>query len=220
MRTLGDHLFKAGYSVYGARLALGGEVSAASQEASKGAGLRWARFGRKHQGGARTGYNWERCLSDAEVVLGAVLTFSRNTYAVGFSFGATVALNLMQRFPLRGAVLIAPALFPVKDGRYIAFKLVRSVAPFAAKGIVPREYSLLEFVEKTRTRLTKIQQPILVIHAARERIISARSLRFLKGISENPKSRFELLDSDKHVIIRGDEAQKVFRLCSDFLRES
>ena len=84
---------------------------------------------------------------------------------------------------------------------------------------MPREYTLLEFVERTRTRLQKIPQPILVIHAAHEKIVSARSLRFLQGISANPKSRFELLDSNRHVLIRGADSQKVFKLCADFLRE-
>ena len=220
MRSLGDHLFKTGYTVYGMRLALDTDGNNSSRAASSGRRLSWSGFKKQGKAKPKSGFNWERCLADAEIVLGALLTFSPNTYAVGFSFGGTVALNLLQEFPLKGAVLIAPALFPVQDGRYVAFRVVRAVAPFAAKGITPREYALLEFLKKTRASLKTVQQPILVIHGAREKIVSSKSLHYLKGIATNPKSRFELLDSDRHVLVKGDDAAAVFRLCTDFLRES
>ena len=220
MRNLAEHLFQAGYTVYGINLALGANGSQSSRDSSRGR-FHWRRFLDKKRGNAvRSGYNWERCLLDSKVVLGALLTFSPNIYVVGFSFGGTIALNLMQEAPVKGAVLISPALFPSADGRYLAFKLVRSVAPFAAKGIVPKEYTLMQFLEKTRSRLKKIQQPILVIHAARERIVSPKSLHFLKGASANPKSRFELLQSDRHMLVKGEDSALVFKLCAEFLRES
>jgi carboxylesterase len=220
MRDLAEHLFQAGYTVYGINLALGGNGSQSSRDAGRG-GFHWRRFlDKKRAGAARSGYNWERCLLDTKVVLGALLTFSPNTYVVGFSFGGTIALNLMQEAPVKGGVLISPALFPAADGRYLAFKLVRSVVPFAAKGIVPKEYTLMQFLEKTRSRLKKIQQPILVIHAARERIVSPKSLHFLKSVSSNPKSRFELLPSDRHVLVKGEDAALVYKLCAEFLKQS
>jgi carboxylesterase len=220
MRPLAEHLFKEGYTVYGIRLALGGEVNQSSRGSTRRGSFRWRALLEKRKAKSRDGYNWERCLFDAEVVLGTLLTFSPNTYAVGFSFGGTIALNLLQKAPLKGAVLISPALFPAADGRYLTFKVVRSVAPFAARGIVPKEYSLVQFLERTRAHLKAVQQPILVIHAARDRIVSPKSLHYLKSISSNPKSRFELIQSDRHVIVKGDDAAHVFRLCTDFLRES
>lgn len=220
MRALGEHLFKAGYTVYGIRLALGGDADRSPHGSGRRPSSHWRRLLEKRGPRKRNGYSWERCLSDAEVVADALLTFSPNTYVVGFSFGGTVALNLLKETPFRGVVLISPALFPAADGRYVAFKLMRSVAPFAARGIVPKEYTLVEFLEKTRARIKAVQQPLLVIHAARDRIVSPRSLHFLKGISSNPKSRFELLQSDRHVLLKGDDAASVFKLCTDFLRES
>ncbi|MDD4856871.1 MAG: hypothetical protein PHD74_02055, partial [Candidatus Krumholzibacteria bacterium] len=64
-----------------------------------------------------------------------------------------------------------------------------------------------------------VKQPILVVHASRDRIVSPKSLHYLRSISSNPKSRFELIKSDRHVIVKGDEAAQVFKLCGDFLRE-
>lgn len=218
MRDLAEHLFQAGYTVYGINLAVGG--SPAPREQARG-GFHWRKIlDRKRANGAREGYNWERGLLDSRVVLDALLTFSPNTYVVGFSFGGTIALNLMQETPVKGAILISPALFPAAGRRYLAFKLVRSVAPFAAKGIVPKEYSLVQFLEKTRSRVKKIQQPMLVIQAARERVVSPKSLHFLKSVSTNPKSRFELLPSDRHVLVKGEDAARVFKICEEFLRRS
>ena len=94
------------------------------------------------------------------------------------------------------------------------------VAPFAAKGIVPKEYTLVQFLERTRARIKTVQQPVLVIHAARDKVVSSKSLHYLKGVAVNPKSRFELLQSDRHVLVKGNDAAHVFKLCTDFLRES
>jgi len=219
MRDLAEHLFQSGYTVYGMNLPLNGAGNHVAHEAARSA-FHWRRFLDKQRGYvSRAGYNWQRCLIDSKVVLDALLTFSSNTSIVGFSFGGTLALNLLQDSRVRGAALISPALFPVADGRYFAFKLVRSVVPFAAKGIVPKEYTLMQFLEKTRSRLKKIEQPILVIHASHDRIVSPKSLRHLKGVSSNPKSRFELLRSDRHVLVKGEDAAAVAKLCVGFLRE-
>ncbi len=220
VRDLAEHLFQSGYTVYGINLALGKNGSQSSRDVARSR-FHWRRLLDKKRGtAARDGYNWERCLLDSKVVLGALLTFSPNTYVAGFSFGGTIALNLMQEAPVKGAMLISPALFPVADGRYVAFKLVRSIVPFAAKGIVPKEYTLMQFLERTRSRLKKIQQPILVVHSARDRIVSSKSLHYLKSVSSNPKSRFELLKGDRHVLVKGEDAALVYKLCSEFLKRS
>jgi carboxylesterase len=219
MRPLGEHLFKAGYTVYGVRLALGEPHGRQPRAAARRTGFRWRKLLDSHGSKHRDGFNWERCIFDVKIVLDALLTFSPNTYAIGFSFGGAIALNLLQEAPLKGAALLSPALFPSAGGRYVAFKLVRSVAPFAAKGIVPKEYSLVQFLDKTRARLRSVQQPILVVHSARDKIVSPKSLQFLKAVSSNPKSRFELLPGDRHVIVKGEDAPQVFKLCTDFLRQ-
>jgi carboxylesterase len=220
MRDLAEHLFQAGFTIYGINLSLGAGGSGPSRNSGRGR-FQWRKFLDTGRGSpVRGGYNWERCLLDSKVVLSALLTFSPNTYVVGFSFGGTIALNLMLNSPVKGGVLISPALYPAANGRSLAFKVVRSVAPFAAKGIIPKEFTLMQFLERTRSRVKKIQQPILVIHAARDKVVSPKSLHFLKSVSSNPKSRFELLPGDRHVLVKGEDAARVFKLCEEFLRES
>jgi esterase/lipase len=220
MRDLAEHLFQAGFTIYGINLSLGASGSRTSRESGRSR-FHWRKLLNTRPGSpVRGGYNWERCLLDSKVVLSALLTFSPNTYVVGFSLGGTIALNLMPNSPVKGGVLISPALYPAPNGRSIAFKVVRSVAPFAAKGIIPKEFTLMQFLERTRSRVKKIQQPLLVIHAAHDKVVSPKSLHFLKSLSSNPKSRFELLPSDRHVLVKGEDATRVFKLCEEFLRES
>lgn len=217
MRPLGEYLFKAGYTVYGARLALGDDGGGVptGENGSRRSVLRpWRRDRR-----GRAGYDWERCLADADVVLSALLTFSPNVYAFGFSFGGAVALNLLRDRPLKGAVLIAPGLFPAPNGRSALFSVMRTLAPFVAREAFPREHALLAFTERTRARIAAVAQPVLVIQASRDRVVSPRSLRFIKERAKNPKSRFEIVDSARHVLVTGDEAKRVYPLCADFLRE-
>jgi esterase/lipase len=211
MRSLGRHLFDAGYTVYGMRLSLNPEAGV-----SKASRPIWKKFSGRHH----DGYHCDRALSDAEIVLRALLTFSPRTYVVGFSFGATIALRLIQRHPARGALLLAPALFPVMRGRFAAFSVLKRVAPFAAKQVSPLEYSLGEFVERSRTHLKAIELPILVVQAARDSVLSSRGVAFLKTLARNPKSKFVLLESARHVIVKGEDSEKVFRLCTDFIRET
>lgn len=215
MHPLGKHLFDAGYTVYGVRLALSPERSGSKE----GAPRLWRKLagrGGPHQGG----YHCDRALADAEIVLRALLTFSPRTYVAGFSFGGTVALRLMQRQNVKGAILLAPGIFPVMRGKVVAFSVLKRLAPFAAKQVSPLEYSLHEFVERTRTHLKSIPQPILAVQASRDSVLSSRGIAYLKGLSTNPKSRFVLLDSGHHVIVKGEDAEKVFKLCTDFIRET
>jgi len=217
MRPLGEHLFRSGYTVYGMRLALGDGAPGTrpGERARRRTPLRpWRRDGR-----GRATVDWELCLADTDVALGALLTFSPNVYAFGFSFGGAVALNLLRDRPLKGAVLIAPGLFPASAGRSGLFTVVRRLAPFVAREAFPREYALLEFVERTRARISAIEQPVLVVQASRDPVVSPRSLRFVKERAKNPKSRFEFIDGSRHVLVTGDDSKRVFSLCTDFLRE-
>jgi len=214
MRSLGQYLFDAGYTVYGMRLALNAESAA-----SKAAPPLWKKFSRRG-GRALDGFSCDLGLSDAEIVLKALLTFSPRTYIVGFSFGGTIALRLLQRHPVKGALLLAPGLFPVMRGRVVAISFLKRFAPFAAKQVSPLDYSLGEFMERTRTQLKSIEQPILAVQGARDTVLSPKGIAYLKALATNPKSKFVLLESNRHVIVKGEDADKVFRLCADFIRET
>ncbi len=218
MRPLGRYLFDAGYTVYGMSLALTAEHADGSAVRRGLEKLSLKRM--RERGGVQELYSPDRSLSDAEVVLKALLTVTPRTYLVGFSFGGTVALRLMRRQHVRGAILIAPGLYPMTRGKVAAFSVLRRLAPFAAKQVSPLEFKLGEFIERTREGLKPIDLPILVVQAARDNVLSTKGVSFLKRLAKNPKSKFVLLESARHVIVKGEDADKVFRLCADFLRET
>jgi carboxylesterase len=218
MRMLGERLFKLGYTIYGLRLPL---YESSSDQYKLGsvqrAFGRHARKGKGEQDG--TGCTWSSCLSVAEVILDTLLSYTTHIYIIGFSFGATIAVNLLQKYPVSGLVLISPAIFAVPTARHMTFQLLRKVLPAVARSVAPREYTVLELMERTRARLQQIQQPVLVVHAADDTIVSSKGVAFLKNLSTNPKSQFLILESGGHVLVKGEGFERLFKLCSDFIKE-
>ncbi|UCF04661.1 MAG: alpha/beta fold hydrolase [bacterium] len=218
MRPLGEYLFKMGFTVYALSLPL---AQGSNEDYVLGGVLNKLRNGNHRKGDERfkRGTSWSACLSMASIALNTVLAYTSNTYVVGFSFGGTIALNLLENYPIRGAVLISPALVPVRTGRYIVFTVMRKILPFLVSRVAPREDTVIEFMEQTRREIRTIQKPILVVQSAYDPVVSARGFYLLKERAANTSSRFHLIYSRRHVIIDGDESEQVFTLCSDFIKK-
>jgi carboxylesterase len=214
MLPLGSHLYEHGYSVYGIRLPLNSSPSGPSDIGTVRGTFQWKK--RVSDSMLRS---WSSCLSMSEIALETLLDYTPNTYVVGFSFGGTIALNLMQTYPVKGAVLISPALVPFATIRSFVFRALRKVLPPVAQRIAPREDTILDLMERTRTGLRPIPQPLLVIQAANDQILSIRGFEHLRNFASNPRSRFVRLESGGHVLIADEGATDVYRMCSDFIKE-
>jgi len=220
MRLLGDHLFRLGLSVYAAGFTLGAATDGSNNIGNVISKFQWKNRGRETEKNSQVGNSWSVCLSESEIALNTLLSYTTNTYIVGFSFGATIALNLMLRCPVRGSILIAPALFPVRTVRYMVFQVLRKMLPLAARNIAAREYNILELMERTRGSLNPIHEPVLVIQASDDPVISSRGFHLLKRLSTHSKSGFHIIQSKNHVLVGGEESEKVLALCGDFIRET
>ncbi len=216
MRELGAYLFRQGFTVYAMRLPL--EISP-DASARRLAGTKTHGGDRRKKKRETEMNNWGVNLSEAEIVLDTLLTYNANTYVIGFSFGGTIALNLAEKYPLKGAILIAPAIYVVRSGRYLAFQFARKVAPAAARSIAPREDTVLELMELTRSRLREIPIPICVIQAGDDPVISSKGVALLRSKSSNQKSRFHILHRGGHLLINGKITQDIFSVCGDFIKE-
>jgi len=218
MRPRGDHLFEQGYTVYGIRLPLNG------QQVSSGRGSRRrssrAAFHWKKRVQNSLPLSWSRCLSVSEIALETLMEYTPNTYVFGFSFGGTLVLNLIQRYEVKGAVLISPALVPLATTRSILFKALRKVIRPVARRIAPKKDTMLDLMEWTLSAFQTIQQPLLVIQAADDPIVSMKGFELLRSKAANPRSRFVRLEHGEHLLVGSDAARDVFTMCSDFIKEA
>jgi len=219
MRPLADHLFGLGFTVLGVRLPLDPDYSDAGFVEYAKAVL--GRRGRAGRSGGRNGAgSWSECLAQTEVALDTLLAYSPDSYIAGFSFGGTIALNLMQKYPVKGSILISPGLFPVGGTRFAMFWSARRFMPGLTRKVMPVRTMMLDMIEMTRTSLGSgpIDVPMLVIQAADDPVVSARGYQFLQKRSASPRSKFVLLARGGHVIVKGDESRKVFDYCGDFIK--
>ncbi|MBU8921455.1 MAG: alpha/beta fold hydrolase [Bacteroidales bacterium] len=218
MQPFAEHLFSQGYSVYGVRLPLDPKTA----DTGFGEYIR-SRFpgekGKQTVQKIRSSNSWSECLSHSQIVLETVLGYSPTAYLIGFSFGATLALELALRYPLKGTVLISPALVPASNRRYMLFKFWKKIFPSLVKNMAPVRSTMLEFIDNVRTGLKEVPEPMLVIQSADDPVISARGFQILRRVSTHPGSRFVLLENGGHVIIKGDRSPKVFDICSSFIRD-
>lgn len=219
MKLLGEHLFSQGYSVYGIRLPLDPKSSDTGlADYLKGRLSRSGKNGKRDKK-KEAANSWSVCLTETEIVLDTMLDYSSGIYMIGFSFGGTIALNLMKRYPVKGTILIAPALYPTRSNRYFFFRFWKRMLPSLVKNYAPVRSTILELLDRTRASLGTLDKPLMVIQAQDDHLISPRGFQLLKKQSTNRASRFEYLSDGGHVLIDGKRAIEVFDLCSSFIRE-
>lgn len=218
MRKLAGRLYGEGYTVYGVSLPLRPAPSSSGSRNNLLDRLKGKSPAAGDINGTRYKATWSECLSTARIALETVMNFSESTYLFGFSFGGTIALDLLFSYPVRGAVLLSPALFPVKTLRYFVYKSVKRIAPLAARAFAPREDTIIEFMEMTRSRLQPIDKSVLVIQSRKDPVISPKGYDLLEKTAFGSDSRFVLLDSSRHVLVEGEELNKVANLSMEFIK--
>lgn len=218
MRLLGDYLYSLGYTVYSNNMPLQIIPSNGRIDKILVDQLSWGGNKKKNGGVAVAESKWGICLAESEMALEVLLRYSSDVYIFGFSFGGTVALNLMDNYPVRGGVLISPALYPVRTARYLLFKSLKTVLPGVARGLAPAEYAVIDMMDWTKRRLGIIDRPVLVVQAGDDHVVSSKGFKKLKKYSTNPKSRFVMLERGGHVLVSGENCDKVFELGEEFLK--
>ena len=215
MRQLGEHLFEHGYTVYGIRLPLSGASQVTYKHGSpKKSSVPW-----KNRLSNGITCSWSSCLSTSEITLETLLDYTKSTYLIGFSFGATIALDLMQHYPVKSGVLISPALVPTPTARSVAFHAIRKIAPPVARRLAPLEDTMLDLMERTRANEVPIQQPLLVMQAKDDPVLSMKGFELLRSRAQNPRSAFIKFERGGHVLVASESAPEVFGKCSDFIKE-
>jgi carboxylesterase len=211
MRPWAEHLAAAGLTVRVPRL--------------PGHGTNW-------QDANRT--TWADWYGRVAAELDALLETCESVFVCGLSMGGTLALRLGEQYGDRiaGLVLVNPSVTTLRwDAKLlpVASRLIASFPPIGSdiksgalelaykKLPVKAMYSLTKLWKAVRADLSKITQPVLLLHSAVDHIVEpVNSKIVLAGISSADATEIVLADS-YHVATLDNDAPLIFDKSLEFL---
>jgi len=212
MRGMGEYLAARGLTVLGVRL---------------------AGHGTTPEDMAGTG--WREWVASAERALSSLLV-KNAVFAAGLSMGAAIALHLSTRYPVRGVIAMAPALF-LGDWRASlvpAIKLFRKwhyfdgssdlTDPTALSQIVSYDRvafaniaSLMELQRQVRASLPQVAVPLLVMQGRQDRTIPINNAQYLYDHAGSQEKRLVWYANSGHGLVVDSEKDRVWQEAFDFI---
>jgi len=161
---------------------------------------------------------WESWVTQAATALETVTTFSKETYVVGLSLGATIAMVLADvNENLRGAVLLAPALYPRTSIKTRIYQFGRRVTPTLFYRLAGWNGEVLKAMDHVKRHTKKMTIPVLTLQAADDKYLSHRGLKFIRRHCTHEKSDARLLPHGTHVLTRGPAKDEIFAAVHEFI---
>jgi carboxylesterase len=190
-RELGNHLYAHGISVYCPRLT--------------------------RQTGREREALWESWVTQAQIALEAVTTCTEMAYVCGLSLGGTVSLILHDRAPVKGLILLAPALLPRLSLKARFLQMARVVTPTVFYHFAGWNGEVLKAMEYARKNTRDIQVPVLALQAADDHHLSPRGLKLVRRFAKGAETDVRLLATGSHVLTRGAVKGEVFEAVTAFV---
>lgn len=194
MRDLGNHLYTTGISAYCPRLKRTSDKDAPT--------------------------SWEGWVSQAQVAVEVVATCSPAAFVCGLSLGGTVALILAERSPVKGIILLAPAIYPRMGAKARFLQLARVVTPTVFYHFAGWNGEVLKAMDHARRVTREIALPVLALQAADDRHLSARGLKFLRRHAKHQDTEIHLFEQGSHVLTRGAAREDVFERVTKFVERN
>jgi carboxylesterase len=194
MRDLGTHLHARGVSVYCPRIGVVGSRDKAR--------------------------SWESWVSQAQIAIEIASASSSSTFLCGLSLGGAVSLMLADRSPVKGLILLAPALYPRFTLRANLLRVARVVTPTLFYHFAGWNGEVLEAMDYTRKNGRAIEMPVLAIQASDDGHLSPRGLKFVRRHARHKDTEIHLLPEGSHVITRGVARDRVFELVTKFVERN
>jgi len=191
MRDLGNHLYANGVSAYCPRL--------------------------RRTNGHDVPTSWEGWVSQAQIAIEIVTTCSPAAFVCGLSLGATVALILADRAPVKGLILLAPALYPRMNFKARLLQISRIVTPTVFYHFAGWNGEVLKAMDYARKTARDIKLPLVALQAADDRHLSGRGLKFLRRHARHQDTEVLLLPQGSHVLTRGAARDEVFAAVMKFV---
>jgi carboxylesterase len=183
MRDLGTHLHAQGLSAYCPRIGVAG-----TRERAR---------------------SWEGWVSQAQVAIEITAASSEAAFLCGLSLGGAVALMLADRSPVKGLILLAPALYPRMTLKTQALQVARLVTPTLFYHFAGWNGEVLQAMDTVRREGRAIDIPVLAIQAGDDTHLSARGLKFVRRHARHRDTEIVLLPEGGHVITRGPAKAEV-----------
>ena len=193
MRDLGNYLYSKGFTVFCPRL---------------------SRYDVKNRM-----VTWESWVTAAETALTSTIKYSERTLVVGLSLGGTVSILLQRMHPVKGVVLLAPALYPKLGFKGTMLSVLRRIVPplfYRIAGWNGEAVKAMDYIRKTTKQ---IETPALAVQAKDDGVLSSKGLKFLKKKSTDSNSAAFLLDEGSHALTRGSAKEEVFERTFEFARQ-
>ena len=194
MRDLGTHLHAHGISTYCPRIGVTGTRDRAR--------------------------SWEGWVSQAQVAIEITAASSPAAFVCGLGLGGAVSLMLADRSPVKGMILLAPALYPRMGIKSRFLQVARMITPTLFYHFAGWNGEVLQAMDYTRRNARPIEMPLLAIQAGDDTHVSSRGLKYLRRHARHTDTEIHLLPSGSHVVTRGEAKEQVFELVTKFVERN
>lgn len=212
LRALGEKLREEGYTVCGVKLARHG-TTARDFEKSK----------------------YTEWISSVEVAYNKLKACCSKIYVIGHSMGGVLTLNLAENYAIDKLVLLAPAMMN-KDKNSLLVPIVKHFIKYTEWPPMQRPeeetryllgynkiplacvHELIKLQKVTKTKLNKIDKPLLIIHSEKDGAIDKKGITLIeKAVKSKVIQKFTLSKCGHNITIEC-EKETVFKKVIEFLK--
>lgn len=161
---------------------------------------------------------WQACREDLAKRYTMLTTAYPSVFVVGFSFGATLSLQIPLEPKPKGMVLIAPAIYPrLNFWQRVLISLGLDRWSFL-RSQLGWDAELLEAMEGARASRDWVDVPIYAAIADDDERVDRSSLGWIKRHSKNKKSNILRYPAGGHLFHQGDRRREFHESVVEFLR--
>ncbi|MFH1439089.1 MAG: alpha/beta fold hydrolase [Candidatus Woesearchaeota archaeon] len=210
MRALGQFLYENDYTVLGVRLAGHGEGVDALEKT-----------------------DWEEWYYSVEFAYRILYYMVDEIHVVGISTGSTLGLKLASEHDFESLVTIAPAI-KMKDWKLKFISILKYFVRYSDRTLegedkitydekLPTEsvYQLMNMIDDVKTDLKDVDEPLLIIQATDDPRLKKSNPQYVYDYTATPEDLKEMkwIESNEHVILKGDIKDEVFGEVLEFIEE-
>jgi carboxylesterase len=163
--------------------------------------------------------SWESWVTEAKTALETVVAYSEESYVIGLSLGGTIGMILSNFKPVKGVVLLSPALYSRGGLKNRLYELGRAATPTLFYRMAGWDGEVLKAMDYAKRTTKKIEVPVLALQARDDKHLSNKGLKFIRRRAAHPRTETTILPFGSHVLTRGQAKDEVFNRICKFLEE-